>query len=154
MEKMVILVSGFVLIREAYIVQVFNGADVTIDYWLFTDNVIAAELGPTTDQLPTAEVDAEVNQDIVPIPVPAEETAVEMGADHLLPLASELKNVQAAVEPEIWDVPFGTPTRMVIPAISLDSGIVPVGQTAVVINDIAYGQWNTADVIRPTSGKL
>ncbi len=140
-----LLWSGWMENSETYIVQVFNGADVTIDYWLFTDNVIAAELGPTTDQPPTAEVDAKVNQDIAPIPVPAEETAVEMGADHLLPLASELQNDQAAVEPEIWDVPVGTPTRLVIPAISLDSGIVPVGQTPVVINGVAYGQWNTAD---------
>jgi LPXTG-site transpeptidase (sortase) family protein len=90
-------------------------------------------------------VAAEVNQSIAPNPAPAEETAVEMSADHLLPLASDLQNDQAAVEPEVWDVPVGTPSRLVIPAISLDSGIAPVGRSPVVISGVAYGQWNTSD---------
>jgi LPXTG-site transpeptidase (sortase) family protein len=37
------------------------------------------------------------------------------------------------------------PTRLSIPSIDLDSAVVPVGWTPVVINGQTYGQWDTAD---------
>jgi len=37
------------------------------------------------------------------------------------------------------------PTRLTIPSIELDSAIIPVGWTPVVINGQTYGQWDTAD---------
>jgi sortase A len=43
------------------------------------------------------------------------------------------------------DVPAGMPTRLVVPSVALDSQIIPVDKTAVVINGVAYGQWNTVD---------
>lgn len=45
----------------------------------------------------------------------------------------------------VWDAPSGTPTRLVIPSITLDSPIVPVDQTPVVIDGHTYGQWNTSN---------
>jgi LPXTG-site transpeptidase (sortase) family protein len=36
------------------------------------------------------------------------------------------------------------PGRLIIPAIALDSAIIPVGWTPVVINGQMYGQWDTA----------
>ena len=62
----------------------------------------------------------------------------------LLPLTAELSSDRVVVSPEIWDVPPGTPTRLVIPAIALSSPIVPVGQTPLVIDGDIYWQWNTA----------
>lgn len=50
--------SGWVLDSDTYYVQVFNGADTTIDYWLFTDNVIAAELGESSALPPVVDVPA------------------------------------------------------------------------------------------------
>lgn len=134
-----LLWSGWVVNSETYYVQVFNGANVTIDYWLFTDDVMAAELGPGPDPAQSAEVSIEVNSDLPSAPPP------EDSADHLLPLASELQGAHQVTQPEIWDVPAGMPTHLVIPVIALDSEIAAVDQTPVVINGVTYGQWNTAD---------
>ena len=59
--------------------------------------------------------------------------------------SSDLSTDRVTVSSEIWDVPADTPTRLVIPAIGLDSRIVPVGQTPLVIGDGVYEQWNTAE---------
>jgi hypothetical protein len=53
-----LLWSGWVLDKESYYVQVFNDTDVTIDYWLFTDNVISAELGEAAAPPPAVDVPA------------------------------------------------------------------------------------------------
>jgi len=140
-----LLWSGWTVSSDTFYIQVLNGADVTIDYWLFTDDVIAAELGPA-DEPPPGEASAEINtQEDQPTPSPVLNTADGADTQPLLPLASDLSPDRVAVSPEIWDAPAGTPTRLVIPAIALDSPIVPVGQTPLVINGTVYGQWNTAD---------
>jgi hypothetical protein len=48
--------SGWVMGDDTYYIQVFNGADATIDYWLFTDNVINAELGGSSSPPPAVDV--------------------------------------------------------------------------------------------------
>jgi uncharacterized lipoprotein YddW (UPF0748 family) len=53
-----LLWSGWVLDKEDYYIQVFNGADVTIDYWLFTDDVIGVELGEVATPPPAVDVPA------------------------------------------------------------------------------------------------
>jgi hypothetical protein len=53
--------SGWVVDNDTYYIQIFNDADVTIDYWLFTDNVIGADLGESS-ALPPA-LDAPVRGD-------------------------------------------------------------------------------------------
>jgi hypothetical protein len=50
--------SGWVLDNDTYYVQVFNGADTSIDYSLFTDNIIAAELGESSALAPAVDVPA------------------------------------------------------------------------------------------------
>ena len=42
-------------------------------------------------------------------------------------------------------VVMANPTRLVIPAIHLDSAVVPVGWQLVIVNGQTYGQWDTAD---------
>ena len=37
--------SGWIIENEIYYVQIRNGADTHIDYWLFTDDVYGPELG-------------------------------------------------------------------------------------------------------------
>jgi LPXTG-site transpeptidase (sortase) family protein len=141
-----LLWSGWIVNDQIYYIEVSNGTDVTIDYWLFTDNIIAAELGPTDDPPPVGEVSAELNLDQPPAPsITSDIPAAGADADPLLPLASEGQSNRLDKEAETWDVPAGTPTRLVIPAIALDSGVVPVDQTPVVIGGATYGQWNTAD---------
>lgn len=127
-----LLWSGWVGGNETYYVRVFNGADVTIDYWLFTDDVIAAELGPGPTQPPVA-------------PSAISDVPVGGDADQLLPLASEWQSDHLGPEPETGYASDGTPTHLVIPAIALDSQVVPVGWEPVVVNDTTYRQWRTAD---------
>ncbi|MEJ2557713.1 MAG: hypothetical protein P8186_16095 [Anaerolineae bacterium] len=67
-----LLWSGWVMASETYYIRLLNGTNVSIDYWLFTANIIAAELGPGSD--PT------------PLEVPA-----GADSDHLLPEASEVR---------------------------------------------------------------
>jgi hypothetical protein len=50
--------SGWVLDSDTYYIQIFNGADATIDFWLFTDNVIGAELGESSPLPPALDVPA------------------------------------------------------------------------------------------------
>jgi LPXTG-site transpeptidase (sortase) family protein len=140
-----LLWSGWIMNNETFYVQVSNGTDVTIDFWLFTDNVIAAELGPAQEPAPVAEASPEINQDQPPDPVLGSDTASQEKTEQLLPVASELGSDQVAILPEVWEVPAGTPTRLVIPAIALDTRIVPVDQTPILIGDALYGQWNTVD---------
>lgn len=40
---------------------------------------------------------------------------------------------------------IASPTHLFIPSIGLDSAVIPVGWTPVVINGQMYGQWDTAD---------
>ncbi len=79
-----LLWSGWVLNDDTYYVRVFNGAEVSIDYWLFTDNVIGAELGEKTTPPPAVDVPA--------------------GADpnHPLALAPSLQKGQLAAGQETW----------------------------------------------------
>jgi hypothetical protein len=76
--------SGWVVENDTYYIQVFNGADTTIDYSLFTDNVIAAELGETSALAPAVTVPA--------------------GADpnHPLMLAPDLHKGQLKAGQETW----------------------------------------------------
>jgi sortase (surface protein transpeptidase) len=60
-------------------------------------------------------------------------------------MSSKLGSDHVALPSAIRDVPAGTPTRLVIPAIDLDSPIVPVGQTPLVVGSDVYWQWNTAE---------
>jgi len=140
-----LLWSGWTMSNDTYYIQVYNSTDVTIDYWLFTDDIIAADLGPANDPPPATEASAEIStqHDQAP-PLYSDETD-KIDTEPLLPLASELGTDHVAVPPETWDVPAGRPTRLVIPAIALDSPVVPVDQTPLVIGDRVYGQWNTAD---------
>jgi LPXTG-site transpeptidase (sortase) family protein len=136
-----LLWSGWIMNDEIYYVEIANGTDTTIDYWLFTDDVIAAELGPVADSPPLAEASGglDVSQPSSPV------APVEAVADPLLPLASELGGDGVDVSSQVWGAPYGTPTRLVIPVIALDSSVVPVGQTPVLVNGKTYGQWNTTD---------
>jgi sortase A len=135
-----LLWSGWIANDQAYFIQVLNGADVPIDYWLFTGNVMAAELGPSNDPTPVPPAAAEAN----PNPAPAQPPA-ETNAEPLLPLASESQGNAGDMQSESGDVPAGTPTRLMIPAIALDTQIAPVDKSAVVVNGVSYGQWNTVD---------
>jgi sortase A len=140
-----LLWSGWVANDQAYFIQVSNGADVPIDYWLFTDNVMAAELGPSTDPA-LAEAAPSAPPDQPPAAPPPEVSAEPTSvSEPLLPLASESQGNAGAMESGAGDVPAGTPTRLIVPSVALDSQIIPVGKTAVVINGVAYGQWNTAN---------
>jgi LPXTG-site transpeptidase (sortase) family protein len=140
-----LLWSGWVTEGETYYIRVFNGADVAIDYWLFTDDVIAAELGPGTTPTLTADISAGVNPNHSSVSSPSLGVPVGTGGGHLLPEASELSIGHLAVESEIRDVPAGTPTRLLIPAIALESKIAPVGWESVVIDGATYQQWGTTD---------
>jgi LPXTG-site transpeptidase (sortase) family protein len=140
-----LLWSGWVVESETYYIRVLNGADVSIDYWLFTDNVIAAELGPRADPTPTADMSAGINPNHSPVSSPSLDVSVGTGNGHLLPAASELSSGHLAAGPEIRDVPAGTPTRLVIPAIAMESKITPVGWESVVIDGATYRQWSTKD---------
>ncbi|UCC87439.1 MAG: sortase [Anaerolineales bacterium] len=140
-----LLWSGWIVNSETYYVQVSNGVDVTIDYWLFTGDVIAAELGPDPEPPPVQEVVVEPELDPAPASQVVQEMPLEVEADNLLPLASEQGGDQPTVAPGVEYVPSGMPTRLVIPAIALDSGVVSVDRQPVVINGVTYGQWNTAD---------
>ncbi len=140
-----LLWSGWVVDSETYYIRVLNGADVSIDYWLFTDNVIAAELGPGTDPTPTADLSAGINPNHSPVSSRGLEVPAGADGDHLLPEASESSVDQLVVEPKIRDVPVGTPTRLLIPAIVLDSKITPVGWESLLIDGATYRQWSTTD---------
>jgi sortase A len=140
-----LLWSGWVMESETYYIRVLNGADVSIDYWLFTDNVIAAELGPGPDPTPTADLSVGINPNHSPVSSPSLEVPAGTGNGHLLPEASGLSSGHPAAEPEIRDVPAGTPTRLVIPAIALESKITPVGWESVLIDGATYRQWSTTD---------
>jgi LPXTG-site transpeptidase (sortase) family protein len=139
-----LLWSGWVVGSETYYIRVLNGADVSIDYWLFTDDVIAAELGSGTDPIPTADLSV-VNPNHSPVSSPSLEVPAGADVDHLLPEASESSVDHLVVESEIRDVLAGTPTRLVIPAIALESKITPVGWESVLIDGATYRQWSTAD---------
>jgi hypothetical protein len=76
--------SGWVVDNDTYYVQVFNAADTTIDYWLFTDNVIAAELGEPSTSPPVADV------------------APGVDPNHPLPLTPDLEKGQLAAGQETW----------------------------------------------------
>ena len=106
---------------------------------------ISFELGPANDPPSAGEASAEISTQHQLALSPALGTAAGADTQPLLPLASDLSPDRVAVSPEIWDTPTGTPTRLVIPDIALDSPIVPVGQTPLVIDGGVYGQWNTAD---------
>jgi LPXTG-site transpeptidase (sortase) family protein len=140
-----LLWSGWVVDSQTYYIRVLNGADVSIDYWLFTDDVIAAELGPGTHPTPTADVSARANPDHPLTSSPSLEVPVGTDGGHLLPAASKSSVGHLVAEPEIRDVPAGTPTRLVIPAISLESKIAPIGWESVVIDGATYRQWSTTD---------
>jgi LPXTG-site transpeptidase (sortase) family protein len=137
--------SGWVSESETYYIRVLNGADVSINYWLFTDNVIAAELGPRQNPTPAAHVSAGINLDHSPVSSPSLEVPAGADGDHLLPEASESSIDHLLVEPMIRVVPAGTPTRLVIPAIALKSRITPVGWESVLIDGATYRQWRTTD---------
>jgi hypothetical protein len=79
-----LLWSGWVMDNDTYYVQVFNGADTTIDYWLFTDNVISAELGESSALARTVDV--------------------PLGTDpnYPLPLAPYLQQGQLPAGREVW----------------------------------------------------
>jgi hypothetical protein len=79
-----LLWSGWVVDLDAYYVQVFNGADASIDYALFTDNVIGAEAGESGALPPAAGVMAGV------------------GPNHAVPLASNLQKGQIPAGQEMW----------------------------------------------------
>ncbi len=115
------------------------------DDWFAMDNVIAAELGPASNPPSAADVSVRVGFDQAQALPPTSDAPVEAEAKPLVPLASELANDQVVVLPEIWDVPYGTPTRLMIPVIALDSRVVPVGQTPIVLDGVVYRKWNTAD---------
>lgn len=140
-----LLWSGWVANDQAYFIQVSNGADVPIDYWLFTDNVMAAELGPSTDPTPAPPAPAEANSNPPPAELSAAPLPAEVNAEPLLPLASESQGNAGTMESGVGDVPAGTPTRLIVPSVALDSPIIPVDKTPVVINGVSYGQWNTAN---------
>lgn len=140
-----LLWSGWLANDSAYYVEVFNGADITIDYWLFTGDIVAAELGPGPDPAADAQESAEANSNPVPAPSHAVDAPAELEAEDLLPVASDSQGDQSGQQPEIWDVPAGTPTHLIIPAIGLESSIASVNQTAVIIDGKTYGQWETAD---------
>jgi sortase A len=140
-----LLWSGWVVDSEPYYIRVLNSADVSIDYWLFTDNVIAAELGPGADPAPATDVSAGIHPNHSPVASPNLEVPAGADSDHLLPEASESSVDHLAVEPEIRDVPAGMPTRLVIPAIALESNITPVGWESVLIDGATYRQWSTTD---------
>ena len=145
-----LLWSGWVANDQAYFIQVSNGADVPIDYWLFTDNVMAAELGPSTDPAPAtsgrpAAPPAPADSNPPPAQPPAAQPPVEVSAEPLLPLASESQGNAGTMDSGAGDVPAGMPTRLIVPSVALDSQIMPVDKTAVVINGVSYGQWNTVD---------
>jgi hypothetical protein len=53
-----LLWSGWVLDNNTYYIQVFNSAEVTIDYWLFPADVIHAELGAVATPPPAVNVPA------------------------------------------------------------------------------------------------
>jgi len=141
--------SGWLTDSDTYFIQVFNGADVTIDYYLFTADVIAAELGTGVDLQPVEDVSTEnaPGDSIVPSPTSSPAPDVPVGADvaRLLPQASELQHDRLAVEQESSYASGGVPTRMTIPAIALDSEVVPVGWETIVISGMTYGQWSTAE---------
>jgi LPXTG-site transpeptidase (sortase) family protein len=65
----------------------------------------------------------------------------------LLPLASELQSDHLAVTAKTGYIQSGVPTRLVIPAIALDSEVIPVGWQPAVIDGITYSQWNAADAL-------
>jgi LPXTG-site transpeptidase (sortase) family protein len=134
-----LLWSGWMMSNETFYIQVYNGTVVNIDYWLFTDDVIAAELGPANDPQTVDEPSPENSSEHEPA------TPLPTDAEPLLPLAAALSDAQMSVPAEIWDAPTGTPTRLLIPAIALDSPIIPVGQTPLVVGGDVYWQWNTAD---------
>jgi mannan endo-1,4-beta-mannosidase len=76
--------SGWVVDNDTYYVQVFNGADATIDYWLFTDNVIGAELGESSP------------------PPPAHDVPAGVDPNHPLTLAPDLEKGQLEAGQETW----------------------------------------------------
>lgn len=53
-----LLWSGWLVNKDSYYVYVSNDADVSIDYWLYTDNVVGAELGESSASPPVADVPA------------------------------------------------------------------------------------------------
>ena len=140
-----LLWSGWIANDQTYFVQVSNGAEIAIDYWLFPDNVMAAELGPGPEPTSSAPMLAAADAGPAPVQPQALQPPAAVDAEPLLPLASESQGDRGLMASEGGDVPAGTPTRLVIPAVALDSAIVPVGKTALVINGVTYGQWNTAD---------
>ncbi len=140
-----LLWSGWVVDSETYYIRVLNGADVSIDYCLFTGNVIAAELGPGPDPTPAADLSAGINSTHSPVSSSSLEVPAGADGDHLLPEASESSVDYLVAEPEIQDALAGTPTRLVIPAIALESKIAPVGWESVLIDGATYRQWSTTD---------
>jgi LPXTG-site transpeptidase (sortase) family protein len=140
-----LLWSGWIENNETYYVQVSNGVDVTIDYSLFTGDIVAAELGPVPEPPPSQEMAVEPDPNQVAASPPVENVPIEASADPLLPLASEQGNDHLLGASGGGDVLAGMPIRLTIPAIALDSGVVPVDKAPVVINGETYGQWNTAD---------
>ena len=76
--------SGWVVDSNTYYVQVFNGADATIDYWLFTDNVIGAELGESSPSPPVQDV------------------PIGFDPNHPLTLAPDLEKGQLEAGQETW----------------------------------------------------
>lgn len=140
-----LLWSGWIVNNETYYVQVSSGVDVTIDYSLFTGDIVAAELGPAPEPPPSEEIAIAPDPNQVVASSPVENVPVEANAGPLLPQASEQGNDNLLRVLGSGDVPAGVPTRMVVPAIALDSWVVPVDKAPVVVNGETYGQWNTAD---------
>jgi LPXTG-site transpeptidase (sortase) family protein len=140
-----LLWSGWIENSETYYLQVSNGVGITIDYSLFTGDIVAAELGPAPEPPPSEEVVVVPDPNQVVDSSPIQDVPVEASAAPLLPEASEQGNDYLLGASGGGDVPVGVPTGLAIPAIALDSGVVPVDKAPVVINGETYGQWNTAD---------
>jgi LPXTG-site transpeptidase (sortase) family protein len=140
-----LLWSGWMAQGEIYYILVSNSTQVPIDYWLFTRDVAAAELLPAAEVSPTPEQSAQVTSSPPPIPRPRREPASPVIAGSLLPLTSESGDDRPHPESQLAMALDGAPAHLQIPAIGMESGIVPVGLSPVVIDGILYARWNTPE---------
>lgn len=56
-----LLWSGWAVTDSTYYVRVLNASDVSIAYWLFTDNVMSAQIAESSDSSPGVEIAAGAN---------------------------------------------------------------------------------------------
>ena len=148
-----LLWNGWVENSQGYFVEVFNDSEVPIDYWLFTGDVIGAELGPSQEPPPAAPAPVENEPPpapppppvVVEAPPPVAGVPLAVAEGELLPVASQGQGGEAALASPGGDVPAGIPSRLLIPAIGLDSQVVPVGVSSVVVDGVSYAQWNTVN---------